>query len=98
MYSLLSQFNCNPSQGHLESAKYVLCHLKDISSHGICFKQGENQLHGSVAIPEELKRNDLMVFTDLNWGPQNASKLEPNEICTVTMKELKSNQGFILLV
>ena len=34
-YSLLSQFNCNPSQGHLELAKYVLSYLKHTSSHGI---------------------------------------------------------------
>ena len=54
MYSLLSQFNCNPSQGHLELAKYVLCYLKHTSSHGLWFKQGENRLHGSVTIPEEL--------------------------------------------
>ena len=54
VYSLLSQFNCNLSKGHLESAKYILRYLKHTSSHRIWFKQGENRLHGSVAIPEEL--------------------------------------------
>ena len=96
MYSLLLKSNCNPSKGHLESAKYVLLYLKNTSSHGIWFKQGENRLHGSVSIPEELKGNDLMVFTDSNWGPQDASKPKPNQTCTVTMEKLKSIQGFYI--
>ena len=95
-YSLLSQFNSNPSQGHLEAAKYVLRYLKQTSSHGIWFRQGENHLHGSVAIPDHLKGEDLMVFTDSNWGPQDASKPKPNEQRTVTMEELKSIQGFYI--
>ena len=41
-YSLLSQFNSNPSSGHMEAVKYVLRYLKHTSSHGIWFKQGEN--------------------------------------------------------
>ena len=36
-YSLLSQFNHNPSQGHLDAAKYVLRYLKHTASHGIWF-------------------------------------------------------------
>ena len=89
-YILLSQFNSNPSQGHLDAAKDVLRYLKHTSSHGIWFKQGENHLHGSVAIPDHLKGEDLMVFTDNNWGPQNESKPKRNETRTVTMEELKS--------
>ena len=58
MYILLSQFNCNVSKGHLESKKYVLQYLKHTSSHGIRFKQGENRLHGGVAIPDELEGNN----------------------------------------
>ena len=86
-YSLLSQFNSNPSQGHLEAAKYVLRYLKYTSSHEIWFKQGKNHLHGSVAIPDHLKGEDLMVFTDSNWGPQDALQQKPNETRTVTMEE-----------
>ena len=37
-----------------------------------------------------------MVFTDSNWGPQDASKPKPNETRTVTMEELKSIQGFYI--
>ena len=78
-YSLLSQFNCNPSKGHIELAKYILRYLKHTSLHGIWFKQEEIRLYGSIAILEELKGNKLIVFTDSNWGPQDASKPKPNE-------------------
>ena len=37
-----------------------------------------------------------MVFTDSNWGPQDASKSKPNETLTVTMEELKLIQGFYI--
>ena len=40
-YSLLSQFNYNPSKSHLESAKYILRYLKHTFSHRIRFKQGK---------------------------------------------------------
>ena len=96
VYSLLNQSNSNPSQGYLEAAKYVLRYLKHTSSHRIRFKQGENHLHGSVVILDHLKGEDLMVFIDSNWGPQDASKPKPNKTQTVTMEELKSIQGFYI--
>ena len=40
-YNLLSHFNHNPSQGHLDAEKYVLPYLKHTSLHGICYRQGE---------------------------------------------------------
>ena len=60
------------------------------------FYQGENRLHGSVAIPEHLKEEELMIITDSNWGPQDASKPRLNETKTVTIEELKSIQGFYI--
>ena len=89
-YNLLSQFNSNPSPGHMEAAHYVLRYLKNTASHGIWFRQDENRLHGSVAIPEELKGTETLLFTDSNWGPQDTSKHRPNETHTVSLKELRS--------
>ena len=74
-FSLLSQFNSNPSDEHLKSAKYVLKYL----SRGLWFKQGENRLQGTVAIPDHLKGTELLTFTDSNWGPQEASQPRENE-------------------
>ena len=38
-HKLLSLFNGNPSQGHLDAAKYVLIYLSTPSSHRLRFKQ-----------------------------------------------------------
>ena len=78
-YSLLSQFNCDPSEGHWEAAKYVLRYLKGTASHGLWFRQGENRLHATVAVPDEVNSDELLTFTDSNWGSQDASHPRPNE-------------------
>ena len=41
---LLGQFKCDPSIGHLNSAKCVLQYLRSTSSHGIWFTQGDERL------------------------------------------------------
>ena len=94
-YSLLSQFNANPSPGHMDAAKYVLRYLKHTASYSIWFRQGENRLHGTVAIPDELCGDKLLTFTDANWGPQDASKPRENKTQTVTLNELRSIQDFM---
>jgi len=71
-------------------------YLKETSLYGIWFIQGENRLEGHVAIPDELKGDETILFTDSNWGPQDASKPVENETRTVSMEELKSVQGFYL--
>lgn len=80
----------------MEAAKYVLQYLKHTHSYGIWFRQGENCLHGTVAIPDELRGDELLTFTDANWGPQDASKPRKNEIRTITLNELRSIQGFYI--
>ena len=72
----------------MNAAKYVLRYLKHTALHWIWFRQGENCLHGSVAIPDELKGLELILFTDLNWGPQDVSKSTTNESRTVSMEKL----------
>ena len=68
-YSLLIQFNSNPSQGHLDAAKYVLRYLKHISSHGIWFKHGENHLHRSTWGKHE--------SNDMTYGKHNDAVRPP---------------------
>ena len=72
----------------MEAAHYVLHYLKNTSSHGIWFRQCENCLHSFVAIPEEIKGTETLLFTDSNWGPQDASKPRPNKTCRVSLEEL----------
>ena len=96
VYKLLSQFNCKPSKGHMDAAKYVLRYLAHTSSHGLWFKQGENRLAGCVSLPDGISGNEFLLFTDSNWGPQDASKPRENETRTVSREELKSIQGFYI--
>ena len=57
--------------------------------HETTFTQGAGRLNGNLAIPDELKDTDgPIIFTDSNWGPQDASKPTKNETRTVTMREL----------
>ena len=65
---LLGQFNCDPSIGHLNSAKYVLRYLRSTASHGIWFTQGDERLRGNIEIPSAMKDEKLLTFTDSNWG------------------------------
>ena len=95
-YKLLSQFNHNPSQGHLDAAKYVLRYLSGTSSYGIWFKQGEERMKASILMPDGFTGNELLVWTDSNWGPQDASQPKENETRTVGMQELRSIQGFYI--
>ena len=95
-YKLLSQFNTNPSQGHLDAAKYVLRYLKHTSSLGIWFQQGGKPLESCVAMPPDMNDNGCIVYTDSNLGPQDASKPKENETRTVDMDELRSIQGYFI--
>ena len=47
-----------------------------------------SSLQGCCAISKESRGDELMLFTDSNWGPQDASKLVPNETQTVSTEEL----------
>ena len=62
----------------------------------ILFKQDENRSQGCYAIPKELRGDELLLFTDSNWGPQDASKPVSNEKQTVNMEELESIQGYYI--
>ena len=65
-YKLLSQFNCNPSQGHLDATKYVLKYLSTTSSHRLWFKQHENRLEAAVSLPAGFTGKELLLWTGSN--------------------------------
>lgn len=90
---LLSQFNSKPTHGHLKAAKHVLRYLKGTASHGIWFTQGERRLHGNVGVPREHNTEEVLVFNDSCWGPQQADQPKENETRTVYLNEMNSLQG-----
>lgn len=46
---------------------------------------GENRLTGCLAVPEELKQEQLLLIADSNWGPQDALSPQPNGMRTIEM-------------
>jgi hypothetical protein len=92
--SLLSQFCCDPSAGHLEGAKYVLRYLKGTADYGIYYRESSDFLAGHIAWPHDHSdASDVDCFTDSNWGPQDASQPVPDDTRTVSRDEVKSLQG-----
>ena len=47
-------------------------------------------------MPVDMTDEGCVVFTDSNWGPQDASKPRENKTRTVDMEELKSVQSFYI--
>jgi hypothetical protein len=94
--SLLSRHLTNPSQPHLDSARYVLSWLKGTLDHGIRFTQGECCTEGLTAWPERPVDDPLsLTFTDANWGPQDASHPKPGEI--IDEDEVRSLLGHVVM-
>jgi hypothetical protein len=108
--SLLATYLHNPSQGHLDSAKYVLRYIKGTMDWGIRFTQApdepsydefdpEDCLKAIVAwptdaIPRIANVDRLDTYTDSNWGPQDASRPHPGE--TRTDAEMYSLLGAVV--
>ena len=95
--SLLSQFQNEPSPGHLDGAKHVLRYLSGTSTYGISYHQ--NASLAPTPWPKADPNVQTHTYTDSNWGPQDASKpLPPDlETRTVTEDECRSIQGYIVM-
>jgi hypothetical protein len=79
--SLLSRHLMDPSSTHMDSARYVLSWLKGTAEHGLRFTQGGSCTEGLVNWPDRPVDDPLsLVFTDANWGPQDASRPKPHEL------------------
>jgi hypothetical protein len=69
--SLLAQYQSNPSPGHYDAAKYVVCYLANTKDLGIKFTSAKRSLLESFLhfpIPKT-----ILSMSDANWGPQDAS-------------------------
>ena len=56
----------------MDAAKYILKYLSSTASHGLQFKQHENQLKAAVSLQTGFTFNELLLWTDSNQGPQDA--------------------------
>ena len=87
---LLSRFSHNPSLGHYEWAKYVLKYLKGTLDRGIRFTQGGSPVEINVAFPTHDG-----VYTDANWGPQDASHPKGDE--KMDIEDCQSLLGHVIM-
>ena len=64
--SMLSQYQINPHQGHIDAAKYAIIYLNQTKHLGIIFDSSHNnKLHSFTHYPTD----PLHALTDANWGP-----------------------------
>ena len=72
--SLLAQYQCTPSPGHLDAIKYVGRYLKPSADLGIVYSSRGNKtleayLHFPVPVHDNQGRPLPVVCCDANWGP-----------------------------
>jgi hypothetical protein len=93
--SILSQYQCDPSPGHLEGARYILRYLKATKDFGISYHQ--NAANSRAPWPQSRHGISIHTYSDSNWGPQDASRPKENETRTVTEDECHSIQGYVIM-
>ena len=70
--NILSQYNHDPTEGHLNHCKHVLRYLKGSSHLGIGFTSCcDSELTSFLKFP--LPPEQITALTDANWGPQDQS-------------------------
>jgi hypothetical protein len=87
---LLAQHSHKPSGGHYEAAKRVLAYLQGTIDRGIRFTQGSSPACVNVTFPI-----DDGIYTDTNWGPQDASHPKPDK--TVCIEDAQSLLGHVVM-
>jgi hypothetical protein len=95
--SLLASYAHNPSIGHYEAGKRVLAWLQGTLDRGIRFTQGGTSTSVNVSFPIDPNSSFPTcdgVFTDANWGPQDASHPLPGE--TTSISEVQSLLGHVV--
>ena len=94
--SLLSSHLHNPSLGHIDAAKEVLAWLSGSRNYGIRFTQGGSFAAGLVSWvdKEDVDCTPLsQIWTDANWGPQDASHPKPDQTQYISPEEVRSLLG-----
>jgi hypothetical protein len=87
--SLLSQHSHKPTQQHYIAGKRVLAYLQGTLDRGIRFVQGGSPLHVNIGFP-----TDDGIYTDANWGPQDASHPKDGE--TTSIAKVQSLLGHVI--
>ena len=93
--SILTQYQPNPSPGHLKSAKYAVRYLKGSLNIVISFSRSKNtKIEAFLKFP--VPSNTLLPLTDANWGSQDQSTPDPSIPVKLQPFQSRSISGFII--
>ena len=93
--NMLAKYSAKPSHAHIDSAKYIIKHLKGSKDMGIHFATESNsEVEAFIKFPGANKT--LVAQTDTNWGPQDQSKPKPNESRQLNLFKTHSVSGYVL--
>lgn len=94
--NIIAQYNSKCSKGHIDAAKYVIHYLLGTKNRGICFSSRHNStLEAFVKFP--IDPTKIYPVTDANWGPQDASKPDPNKTYPkLDLFKSRSIAGFVI--
>lgn len=75
--NVLAKYQSNPTQQHIDSAKYVIKYIKGTKDMGITFDTiADINLTSFIHFP--IKSNKITGICDANWGPQDQSVPNPS--------------------
>jgi hypothetical protein len=104
-FTLLATHMHSPSQGHIDTVKYLRHYIYSTMDLGLHFTSSPNSsLESYIHFP--LSTDDigpstngqLTTFCDANWGPQDASKPSPTNTRLVSINETRSICGHIFFL
>ena len=93
--NILAKYCSNPTQQHLDHAKYVIKYLKGTRTKGIEFSSANTgELQSHVKFPVD--PSSVLSLSDANWGPQDQSKPKEGESRSLDLFKSRSLSGFLI--
>ena len=75
--NLLAHYMHSATPSHVAAAKHVLRYLKGTSHMGIRFSSRDDS-HAAAYVKFPIPPSTILLITDANWGPQDASVPNPS--------------------
>ena len=92
--NILSKYTSNPTQQHIDHAKYVIKYLIGSKDLGITFSSRHNStLESFVKFP--INNPTVSSLCDANWGPQDASVPKTQPTQQLELFKTRSISGFL---
>eukprot|EP00957_Ditylum_brightwellii_P046576 3533903-Ditylum_brightwellii.AAC.1 len=93
--NILSRYIANLSVDHIEAVRHIAHCVKGIKHFGIVFYNDKNHKNIEAFVKFPLKEN-VMVVTNANWGPQDDCVPEKNSNVSLKLFKSKVISGFLI--